>query len=180
MKSEKEKMLDGELYNPLCPELTKLRTTARKLAKKYNENPKKSTLEKLFNKKIKEIYIEPPFYCDYGSNIDLGEKVFMNFNCTILDCNKVTIGDNTLFGPNVQIYSATHTLDYQTRNKELEFSKPITIGKNCWIGGGAIILAGISIGDNSVIGAGSVVTKNIPPNSLAVGNPCKVIKEIKN
>lgn len=177
-KTEKEKMLSGELYMATDKELTKLRETARKIFGKYNKSPKQNYLEKLFNKKFKKINIEPPFRCDYGINIDIGESVYMNFNCTILDCAKVSIGDKTLFGPNVQIYTATHPLDSETRLSELEFAKPITIGKNCWLGGGVIVLPGVEIGDNSVIGAGSVVTKSIPPNSLAVGNPCKVIRKI--
>ncbi len=178
MKSEKEKMLSGELYTASDAELTRLRENARHIFRKYNTNPKKELLEKLFQKKFKKITIEPPFYCDYGINIELGENIYMNFNCTILDCAKVKIGDNTLLAPNVQIYTATHTLDYQTRIEELEYAKPITIGRNCWLGGGVIVLPGVEIGDNSVIGAGSVVAKSIPPNSLAVGNPCKVIKKI--
>ncbi len=178
MKSEKQKMIDGELYKASDIELIKMRKNTRKLLRKFNSKPKKQTLEKLFNKKFNNIYIEPPFYCDYGTNIELGEKVYMNFNCVILDCTKVKIGDNTLIGPSVQIYTATHPLDFETRNQELEYAKPITIGKNCWIGGGTIILPGVEIGDNCVIGAGSVVTKSIPENHLAIGNPCKIIKNI--
>ncbi len=178
MKSEKEKMISGELYYSNDPELKKLREKARKLSKKFNNRPNKKVLEKLFNKKLENTYIEPPFHCDYGFNIDLGEKTYMNFNCIILDCAKVIIGNNTLFAPNVQIYTATHPLDATTRNSEQEYAKPISIGENCWIGGGAIILPGVEIGDNCVIGAGSVVNKSIPSNSMAAGNPCKVIKAI--
>ena len=178
MKSEKEKMLNSELYNASDNELVEIRENARKIFRKYNQKPKKELLEKLFNKKFSNINIEPPFYCDYGINIELGENVYMNFNCVILDCAKVTIGENTFIAPNVQIYTATHPIDYETRNQQLEYAKPITIGKNCWIGGGSIILPGVEIGENCTIGAGSVVTKSIPPNSLAVGNPCRVIKQI--
>lgn len=179
MKTEKEKMLSGELYSPLDKELINLREKARKLFRKYNNKPQKKLLEKLFNNKNSEIWIEPPFYCDYGSNIEIGKSVYINFNCTILDCAKVTIGENTLFAPNVQLYTATHPIEYKERNSKLEFAKPIRIGKNCWLGGGVIVLPGVEIGDNCTIGAGSVVTKSVPSNSLAVGNPCRVVREIQ-
>lgn len=180
MKTEREKMLAGELYDPCEKELVSLRETARKFFRKYNTSlkPKKELLEKLFNAKLNNVHIEPPFYCDYGVNIELGKNVYVNFNCTILDCAKVEIGDNTLFAPNVQLYTATHPIDYKERKTEREYAKPITIGKNCWLGGGVIVLPGVEIGDNCTIGAGSVVTKSIPPNSLAFGNPCKVKKEL--
>lgn len=178
MKTAKEKMLTGEAYSPLDKELINLRENARKIFRKYNNNPKKELLEKLFKTKLNRICIEAPFYCDYGTNIEIGDSVYINFNCTILDCAKVTIGENTLIAPNVQLYTATHPIDYIERKTELEFAKPITIGKNCWLGGGVIVLPGVEIGDNCTIGAGSVVTKSIPANSLAVGNPCKVVREI--
>lgn len=178
MKTETEKMLAGELYNAADKDLLKARTKVRKLLRKYNQNPSEKLLEKILEKKYKNLYIEPPFYCDYGTNIELGENVYMNFNCTILDCAKVKIGDNTFFAPNIQIYTATHPIDYVERNSGVEFAKPITIGDNCWIGGSSVILPGATIGDNCVIGAGSVVTKDIPSNSVAVGNPCRVIRSI--
>ncbi|MDD3594066.1 MAG: sugar O-acetyltransferase [Candidatus Gastranaerophilales bacterium] len=176
MKTQKEKMLAGELYIPFDTDLTAMRSACRAVFREYNAKPSPELLEKLFNKKLKNVHVEPPFYCDYGLNITLGENVYMNFNCIILDCAEVKIGDNTLLAPNVQIYTAAHPLDVQTRNSGKEFAKPVTIGKNCWIGGGAVILPGVTIGDNCTIGAGSVVTKDIPPSTLAVGNPCKVIK----
>lgn len=119
-----------------------------------------------------------PFYCDYGTNIITGEGVFFNFNCVVLDVMEVNIGSKTMFGPNVQIYTATHPLDYKIRNTGLEYAKPITIGENVWVGGSVVICPGITIGDNSIIGAGSVVTKSIPANVIAAGNPCKVIRNL--
>lgn len=178
MKTEREKMLDGEMYIPWDKTLVEMRENARRIFREYNQNPKAELLDELFGKKLDNVHIEAPFYCDYGVNIELGKGVYMNFNCTILDCAKVTIGENTLLAPNVQIYTAQHPLDAEIRNKWLENALPITIGKNCWIGGGVIVLPGVTIGDNCVIGAGSVVTKNIPNNSLAVGNPARVIREV--
>lgn len=124
------------------------------------------------------LWIQPPFYCDYGTNIITGEGVFFNFNCVVLDVMEVNIGSKTMFGPNVQIYTATHPLDYKIRNTGLEYAKPITIGENVWVGGSVVICPGITIGDNSIIGAGSVVTKSIPANVIAAGNPCKVIRNL--
>jgi maltose O-acetyltransferase len=124
-------------------------------------------------------WIQPPFYCDYGSNIVLGEKVFFNFNCVVLDVMKVKIGSRSMFGPNVQIYTATHPLDHRERAGGLEFAKPVSIGEDVWIGGSAVICPGVQIGDRSVIGAGSVVTKDIPADVFAAGNPCKVIRVLE-
>ena len=124
------------------------------------------------------LWIQPPFYYDYGTNIITGEGVFFNFNCVVLDVMEVNIGSKTMFGPNVQIYTATHPLDYKIRNTGLEYAKPITIGENVWVGGSVVICPGITIGDNSIIGAGSVVTKSIPANVIAAGNPCKVIRNL--
>jgi maltose O-acetyltransferase len=125
------------------------------------------------------VWIEPPFYCDYGSNITLGDKVYFNFNCIILDIAPVVIGSGVMFGPAVQIYTATHPLNAAERNSGLEFGLPISIGDDVWVGGGAIICPGVKIGARSVIGAGSVVTKDIPEDVLAVGNPCRVIRAIE-
>lgn len=177
-KTEKEKMLEGILYNPNSKELKLLRENSRMLFREYNLKPDKKILKKLFKQTLQNVIIEPPFYCDYGENIEFGKNIFINFNCIFLDCAKIKIGDKTLIGPNVQIYTAEHPIKPTERKKGRESARPITIGKNCWIGGGAIILAGVEIGDNSIIGAGSVVTKPIPPNSLAFGNPCKIIKKI--
>jgi maltose O-acetyltransferase len=184
MRSEKEKMIAGELYNSFTNELIKEREFAHKLFSELNQMAK-ATVEKreLILKKLlgacgKNVWIESPFYCDYGYQIFLGDNVFINFNCTILDACPVTIGNDVLIGPNVQLYSATHPTDWQIRVKGLENSKPISIGDNAWIGGGVIICPGVSIGQRTVIGAGSVVTRNIPSDVVAAGNPCKVIKQL--
>lgn len=185
MKSEKEKMLAGELYNATDPQLSAERRRARQLFKQLNDSGdeeevlRHQILEKLIGKAGEGLWIEPPFYCDYGSNISVGDKVFFNFNCVVLDVMPVTIGSNVLFGPNVQIYTATHPLDWQERASWLEFAKPITIGSNVWIGGSCVICPGVTIGDRAVIGAGAVVTKSIPADVFAAGNPCKVIRSLK-
>jgi len=181
MKSEKEKMLAGELYDSADSELLKLRVQCRNILQKYNLDYTGKTnalLNELFQKETQNVFIQPPFYCDYGFNIELGKNVYMNYNCVILDCAKVTIGENTLLGPNVQIYTAENPLKAEERITFKESAKEIKIGKNCWIGGSAVILAGVTIGDNCVIGAGAVVTKDVPQNSIAVGNPARVVRAI--
>ncbi|MBJ2174516.1 sugar O-acetyltransferase [Aureibaculum sp. A20] len=186
MKSEKEKMLMGELYNPGDKELSAERHEARLIFRKINtisNNDTKLTnnlFRDLFGKTGKGLFIEPPFYCDYGYNIKLGNQVFMNYNCCILDVAEVTIGNRVMFGPNVQIYTATHPLDAKTRASWLEFAKPITIGDDVWIGGGAIVCPGVTIGNGAVIAAGAVVTKDVKANVVVGGNPAKIIKEIDN
>ena len=176
MRSEKDKMLAGELYDALDPELAVARDRARDLCQDLNatrereQELRRTILKQLFAKGGDSV-------CDYGSNIHLGERVFFNFNCVILDVCEVTIGDFTLFGPAVQIYTATHPLNHELRRKQ-EFAKPIAIGSDVWVGGGAIICPGVTIGSKSVIGAGSVVTRNIPAGVLAAGNPCRVIREL--
>ena len=184
MTSEKEKMLNGQLYYPYDTQLIKERSRARALFKAYNETAEGQEKERvrliseLLGLAGSEIVIEPPFYCDYGYNIEVGSKVFFNFNCIILDVAKVRIGDRVLFGPMVQVYTATHPLSAEERRKELESAKPITIGDDVWLGGGAIINPGVSIGPGSVIGSGSVVTADIPEGVFAAGNPCRVLREI--
>ena len=143
-----------------------------------NLEEKKSILEKLFQKRIDTVLIEPNFYCDYGFNIYLGKNFYSNHNLVILDANKVEFGNNVFIGPNCGFYTSGHPLDYKTRNKGLEYAKPIKVGNNVWFGGNVCVLPGVTIGDNVVIGAGSVVNKDIPSNVVAVGNPCKVVKEI--
>ncbi|HEV7382332.1 MAG TPA: sugar O-acetyltransferase [Dyadobacter sp.] len=185
MKTEKEKMMAGELYNATDPELTQMRTEARLLMLELNngreDEPEKRVeiLKKLIPDSGYDLWIQPPFYCDYGSNIQLGDRVFFNFNCVVLDVNPVKIGSRTLFGPNVQIYTATHPIDHITRATGLESAKPITIGEDVWIGGGAIICPGVTIGSRTIIGAGSVVTRDIPDDVVAAGNPCRVIRSLK-
>jgi maltose O-acetyltransferase len=184
MASEREKMLAGELYDPLDPALVAARRRARDLTHALNQSRDEHQAERL--KILREligsigdgIWIEPPFYCDYGTNIALGDKVFFNFNCVVLDVAAVTIGSRTLIGPAAQIYSATHPLSADERRTGLELGRPIAIGSEVWIGGGAIICPGVTIGDRTVVGAGSVVTKNIPAGVFAAGNPCRVIRDL--
>ena len=184
MLTEKEKMLRGMLYDASDPVLTEERVEARKLLHQLNvldygnKDKYSEIVQKLIPNSHVDIWIEPPFYCDYGYNIFAGEKVFFNFNCTVLDVMPVKIGSNVLFGPNVQIYTATHPMDYIERKKWLESAKPITIGDDCWIGGNSVICPGVTIGSRTVIGAGSVITKNIPSDVFAAGNPCKIIRQI--
>ncbi len=184
MKTEREKMLAGELYNPYEPELTAARRKARDLTKAFNATGdadaalRTQLLQSLFGTCPASVFIEPMFQCDYGTNIHLGERVFMNFGCVILDCAEVRIGDGTLMGPGIHIYAGTHPLSAAVRRSGLEFAKPVTIGADVWIGGGAIILPGVTIGDRAVIGAGSVVTRDVPAGVVVVGNPARVVKEI--
>lgn len=185
MKTEKEKMLSGELYDALDPQLSAERRKARLLIKELNdsrddeEESRLSILKELIPQAGDGLWLQPPFYCDYGTNIVTGEKVFFNFNCVVLDVMQVTIGHRTLFGPNVQIYTATHPLDWKVRATGAEFAKPISIGEDVWVGGSAVICPGVTIGDRTVIGAGSVVTKDIPSDVFAAGNPCRVIRSLK-
>ncbi|HBJ12124.1 MAG TPA: maltose acetyltransferase [Clostridiales bacterium] len=181
--NEEDKMLAGELYNSRDKQLLNKLIRAKKLCNKYNkldvEDIEKCNeiIRELFSKTGKEFMIIPNFYCDYGFNIEIGENFYSNHNLVILDANKVTFGDNVQIGPNCGFYTSGHPLDYETR-KKLEFAKPIKIGNNVWIGGNVCVMPGVTIGDNTVIGAGSVVTKEIPSNVVAVGNPCRVIKKI--
>lgn len=184
MKTEKEKMLAGELYTATDPELAAMRRRARLLMKKFNdsrddeEDLRREILKELIGQGGEGLWIEPPFYCDYGSNISVGDKVFFNFNCVVLDVMPVTIGSNTLFGSNVQIYTATHPMEWQVRAQGPEYAKPIRIGSHVWVGGGAIFCPGVAVGDRTVIGAGSVVTRDIPADVFAAGNPCRVIRQL--
>lgn len=177
-------MLNGELYDPSDPLLEEDRLRARNLCFQLNnlspeEFKKESRLliEQLIGKET-DLYIAPPFNCDYGTNISVGKNVYFNFNCVLLDVAKIIIGNNVLFGPNVQLLTASHPIDFQERRNGWEFGKGIEIGNDTWIGGGAIICPGIKIGDRAVIGAGSVVTKSVSPNTVVAGNPCKVIKNL--
>lgn len=185
MKSELQKMLDGELYNAYDSELIFLRSKVRSLLSQYNQIPyEQMEGRKVFLKQIlggfkNNIDIQAPFYCDYGCNIFAGENLYINFNCVILDCAKVILGNNVFLGPSVQLYAGTHPLLASERIKGLEFALPIKIEDNVWLGGGVIVCPGVTIGKNTTIGAGSVVVKDIPDNVLAVGNPCRVIKELR-
>ncbi len=183
--TQKERMLSGKLYNAMDPKLVSARKKARTLLKQFNATVGDefeitlNILTKILGRKGDNSWIEPPFYCDYGNNIYLGNNVYFNFNCIILDPAEVHIGNNTIFGPNVQIYTATHPLESAERRKGLELAKPITIGSDVWVGGSAIINPGVKIGSRSIIGSGSVVTRDVPEGVIAVGNPCKVIREVE-
>jgi maltose O-acetyltransferase len=181
--TEREKMLAGELYDPMDAELVAGREHARDLCQALNAtregeaDERRRILRALFGAGGDTVWMQPPFYCDYGSNIHLGERVFFNFNCVVLDVCPVRIGDFTLFGPAVQIYTPMHPFNAELRRRQ-EFGKPVEIGSDVWVGGGAIILPGVTIGPRAVIGAGSVVTRDIPKGVFAAGNPCRVIREI--
>ncbi len=185
MKTEKEKMLSGELYNALDQQLSDERLKARLLIKALNDSREDEFIER--SRILRELipgagaglWLQPPFYCDYGNNIKTGEKVFFNFNCIVLDVMQVTIGSRTMFGPNVQIYTATHPVNYKERASGLEYAKPITIGEDVWVGGSVVICPGVNIGNRTIIGAGSVVTKDIPNDVFAGGNPCRVIRNLE-
>lgn len=182
--TEKEKMLTGKMYIASGKELTAERLHARELLLEFNTTPPREQekrnviLKRLLGKTGTQYYIEPPFRCDYGYNITIGENFYANYNCTILDCAEIKIGDHVLLGPNVSLFTAGHPLEATARSKGLEYAYPITIGNNVWIGGGTIINPGITIGDNCIIGSGSIVTKNIPANVLAAGNPCRIIRQL--
>jgi len=193
--NELEKCMAGEYYNCHDAIFLDFKAQARKLLKEYNtlaygqKEEKEGILKRLFGKVGTNVSVGSPFICDYGRNIYLGSNVSVNMNCTFVDCNKITIGDNVLIASNVQLYTATHPVELSERltpNWNLNdgryfcrtYARPITIKSGCWLGGGVILLPGVTIGQGSVIGAGSVVTKDIPENSLAVGNPCRVIRKI--
>ncbi|KAG2180890.1 hypothetical protein INT43_008470 [Umbelopsis isabellina] len=184
MKTEREKMIAGEPYNPKDPELVSGMKAVRDKITTFNHSAhgdsatRKKMLDDIFGTCGPDCYIEPPLSVDYGFNIHLGRNVYANFNCVFLDCAPITIGDDTMFGPNVQVYTASHPLDAVQRCSGVEFAKPITIGKMCWIGGGAILCPGITIGDRAVVAAGAVVTKDVPADVLVGGNPAKLIKHI--
>lgn len=184
--TEKQKMIAGEPYNANDAELKTLRREVRLKLAAYNLSAGYDTdflsgkLSEILGEAGKGSWIEPPFYCDYGFNIKVGKDFYMNFDCTILDVAPVTIGDNVMCGPKVQLLAATHSLDAQKRNfSGTELGKPVFIGNRVWLGAGVIICPGVTIGDEAVIGAGSVVTRDIPAGVFAAGNPCRVIKIIK-
>ncbi|EJW09854.1 Maltose O-acetyltransferase [Rhodovulum sp. PH10] len=180
MPSEKQKMLAGALYDPGDPELQADLAANREWLVRYNASLARPLPERhaLLAERLAAVgagaVVRPPFHCDYGFNISLGDHVFLNFDCVILDVCAVTIGDKTQIGPGVQILAADHPRDPATRDAGLEFGRPITIGRNVWIGGGAILLPGVTIGDDAVIGAGSVVTRDVPAGATAFGNPARL------
>ena len=183
--TEKEKMLNQKLYcGDFDPELTADRANAKELCRQYNNLPfsdetaRNDLLRRLLGKTGERFYITGPFWCDYGYNIELGENFYSNYNLVILDCGRVTFGDNVFVAPNCGFYTAGHPVDAERRNAGLEYAYPITVGNNVWIGGGVQVMPGVTIGDNVVIGGGSVVAKDIPSNCVAVGNPCRPVRPI--
>lgn len=184
--TEKERMLAGKLYSAQDKELRHELFKAKKLTRLFNNSIEYDTeyrnnlIKNLFKSIKDNFYIEPPFRCDYGCNITIGKNFFANYDCIILDVCEVNIGDNVLFGPRVNIFTASHPIDANVRNTNLECGKPINIGNNVWIGGNTVINPGVKIGNNVVIGSGSVVTKDIPDNVIAIGNPCKILREIND
>lgn len=195
-KSEKERMLAGDPYNSRDPELLGMYHKARSLLATYAETPstdaaaKQDVLKSLLGSMGAGVWIEAPFFCDYGENISIGNEVFINYNCVLLDCNRITIGNNVLIGPAVQVYTATHPLDARERislNNDgagsaqyVTRALPVRIGNNVWLGGGAILMPGVEIGDNTTIGAGAIVAKSVPANVFAAGNPCCIIRELQD
>lgn len=182
--TEKELMLSGQLYLADDPELTAGRDRARKLTDKINASPpeqeehRQALFRELFGSIGENFTINSSFHCDYGSNIHIGKNFYANYDCMIIDVCNVDIGDNVFFAPRVCVFTAGHPIDAEIRSTQLEFGKSVTIGNNVWIGGNTVINPGVTIGDNTVIGSGSVVTKDIPAGVVAVGNPCRVLREI--
>lgn len=184
METEKQKMLTGKAYQAGDATLSKERLRAREVIFEFNSlapkliKQRKNLLKRLFGKTKKMFYIEPPFRCDYGYNIEIGDNFYANFNLVILDCAKVSIGNNVFIAPNVAIYTAGHPIHQHLRNQQHEWAQEISIGDSVWIGGNVVINPGVKIGSNVVIGSGSIVTRDIPDNVFAAGNPCKVIRQL--
>jgi maltose O-acetyltransferase len=183
LRTEREKMLAGESYNCLDPDLEAERQKTKQLLRLHNLTEavpeRQAILQQLLGHIGQNSIIEPPFYCVYGQNIHIGDHVFLNVLCTILDCNEVRIGHHVMIGPGVQIYTAAHHLQAEPRNRGLEVAKPIAIEDNVWIGGAAVLLPGVRIGRNAVVGAGAVVSRSVAANTVVAGNPARVIREIE-
>ena len=183
--TEKEKMRTGALYNALFDrELVALRAACKERCQRYNRLPfldfaaRFAAIREILGSCGETLLVEPPFWCDYGHTVFVGENFAMNHSCVLLDAGTITFGDNVLVGPQCGFYTAGHPLDAASRNQGLEFARPILVGSNVWIGGGVTVLPGVTIGDDTVIGAGSVVTKDIPAGTLAAGNPCRVLRAL--
>ncbi len=182
--TERERMLRGLLYLPYDPGLVEERMRARGLVQAFNDAPSDDSahrtriLQQLLGGCGQRVIIEPPFRCDYGAHIVIGDDTFINFNCVVLDCAAIRIGARVLIAPGVQILAATHPLDVQTRRSGRELARPVTIGDDVWLGAGVIVNPGVTIGNGSVIGSGSVVASDVPPNVVAVGNPCRVLRPL--
>lgn len=186
VRSEKEKMIAGELYLPSDAQLTAERLRCRQLLRSFNgsdpadEEGRARTLRSLLGHAGHDAFIEPPFHCDYGYNIRVGARFYANFLCVILDPAAVDIGDDVFFGPGVHIYTATHPVDAAERVRGPELARPVRIGSRVWIGGGSILLPGVTIGDGTTIGAGSVITRDVPAGVAAAGNPCRVLRVLSD
>ena len=184
--TEYEKMVAGDLYHAENPRLIRMRFKMRSLLDRLNQSAQDiktgerlRICKKIFGQVGKGLWLQPPFYCDYGKNIKLGDHVFFNFNCIILDVAKVTIGSFVLFGPNVQIYTAGHPIDWKKRSEGREYGRPVILGDHMWVGGGAIFCPGVSIGARSVIAAGAVVTHDVPSGVIVAGNPARMIRKLR-
>jgi maltose O-acetyltransferase len=171
----REQMVAGELYDAMDPELVEARARARQLLGRYNATGDRQVLTALFGRLADDAVVEPPFHCDYGFNISVGRRFYANVNCVFLDCAPIVIGDHVLLGPGVHLYTATHPLDANERRRGLELAKPIAVGDDAWLGGGAIVLPGVTIGARAIVGAGSLVTRNVPADGRVVGNPAGAI-----
>ena len=183
MTTERERMISGELYDPADPELRAARVRARTLCQQFNALPadaveaRRALLSELLGRPT-TAFITPPFQCDYGTNIELGDDVYFNVNCVVLDVAPVRIGARTMFGPAAQIYAATHPMSVAERRTGRELGRPVTIGEDVWVGGHTVICPGVTIGDGTIVGAGSVVTRDLPAGVVAAGNPCRVIRTL--
>jgi len=184
MTGQKARMLAGEMYLASDPELVAAHLRAQALLARFNATPadahdaRRALLSELFVRLGEGSVVKPTLRCDYGFNIAIGERSFINFDCVLLDCNRITIGDEVQIAPGVHIYTATHPIDAAQRRSGAEFALPVVIGDGAWLGGGAIVCPGVSIGQNTVVGAGSVVTRDLPANVVAVGNPCRVVRRL--
>ncbi|TDC38006.1 sugar O-acetyltransferase [Micromonospora sp. 15K316] len=185
MTSMKERMLAGDLYQADDPEITADLARAVRLMERFNTSPaddppaRLAALRDLLGEVGEETWVRPPFYCDYGARIRLGARCFVNFNAVFLDVAPITIGADVQIGPNVQLLTPTHPVEPEPRRAKWESARPITIGDNVWLGGGAIVLAGVDVGANTVVGAGAVVTRDLPPNVVALGNPARPVRSVE-
>ena len=184
MDSEKRKMLDGELYDAMDPKLVAEREAARRLTHRYNQTTavdrdvRRSLLDDLFGSTGENLRVEPPFRCDYGYSVHVGDDVYANFGCVVLDVCRVEVGDRCLLGPGVHVYTATHPVDPAARAAGREYGKPVSVGDDVWLGGRAVVNPGVSIGDNAVVGSGAVVARDVPENAVVRGNPAEVVAEV--